>query len=66
MPLAKEDPLYLTDLGLDLMQQMMTYDPSKRISAEEALNHPWFREEPLPEQLENMPFFPALNEMSRE
>jgi cell division cycle 2-like protein len=33
-------------LGLDLLQKMMYYDPSKRISAEEALNHPWFKESP--------------------
>lgn len=58
--------MYLSDLGLDLMQKMMVYDPSKRITAEEALRHPWFREEPLPATIEEMPQFPSLNEMSRE
>jgi serine/threonine protein kinase len=26
----------------DLIQQCLIMDPSKRITAEEALNHPWF------------------------
>ena len=58
--------MYLSDLGLDLMLKMMTYDPAKRITAEEALKHPWFQEEPRPERIEDMPSFPSLNEMSRE
>jgi len=28
--------------GLDLLQQMLHYEPSKRISAKAALNHPYF------------------------
>ena len=55
MPLTTEDPMYLSDLGLDLMMKMMQYDPSKRISAEEALEHPWFREQPLAAKVEEMP-----------
>ncbi|KAL1628436.1 serine threonine protein kinase CMGC group [Diplodia seriata] len=27
---------------LDLLKRIFVYDPSKRISAKEALNHPWF------------------------
>lgn len=30
--------------GIDLLQQMLTYDPAKRISAVRALQHPYFRE----------------------
>jgi mitogen-activated protein kinase 1/3 len=36
VPLA--DPL-----GLDLLQKMLQFDPKKRITASEALRHPWFR-----------------------
>jgi cell division cycle 2-like protein len=36
--------MFLSDLGLDLMLKLMAYDPSKRITAEEALDHPWFKE----------------------
>ena len=28
--------------GLDLLEQMLVYDPSKRISAKKALLHPYF------------------------
>ncbi|GJQ95254.1 cyclin-dependent kinase G-2-like protein [Tanacetum coccineum] len=38
----------LTELGFDLLSRLLTYDPAKRITAEEALNHGWFREYPLP------------------
>jgi cyclin-dependent kinase len=36
---------YFPDLepaGLDLMQRTFIYDPAKRISAKEALEHPYF------------------------
>ena len=32
----------LDDSGLDLLQQMLHYEPSKRITAKAALSHPWF------------------------
>eukprot|EP00347_Sterkiella_histriomuscorum_P023165 403335704 len=66
MPTSIDDSMYLDDKGLDLMLKMMTYDPSKRISAEDALNHPWFKESPKTEKIESMPSFQSLNEMSRE
>ena len=66
MPLTKDDSMYLSDLGLDLMLKMMAYDPSKRITAEEALKHPWFEEEPRAVDLEEMPQFASLNEISRD
>ena len=30
---------------LDLLKRIFVYDPKRRISAKEALNHPWFREQ---------------------
>ncbi|XP_028765127.1 cyclin-dependent kinase G-2-like [Neltuma alba] len=38
----------LSELGFDLLSKLLTYDPEKRISAEAALLHDWFREAPLP------------------
>ncbi|EGC29660.1 protein serine/threonine kinase [Dictyostelium purpureum] len=32
----------------DLLSKMILYDPSKRITASEALDHPYFKEQPLP------------------
>ncbi|KAJ9104565.1 hypothetical protein QFC21_002063 [Naganishia friedmannii] len=34
--------------GIDLMLKTLRYDPTKRISAKQALDHPFFREEPRP------------------
>ena len=48
--------------GFDLLTRLLTYDPSRRITADEALNHEWFREDPLPKEKECMPTFPARSE----
>ena len=34
----------LSKNSLDLIQRLLTMDPEQRISAEQALNHPWFKE----------------------
>lgn len=34
----------ISDSAKDLVAQMLTLDPSHRISAAQALNHPWFHE----------------------
>ncbi|KAG7954305.1 hypothetical protein I3843_11G010000 [Carya illinoinensis] len=38
----------LSELGFDLLNSLLAYDPEKRITAEAALKHDWFREVPLP------------------
>jgi serine/threonine protein kinase len=34
---------YISDEAKDLIESMLQYDPGDRITAEEALNHPWFQ-----------------------
>ena len=58
--------MYLSDAGLNLLQGLLEYDSTKRLTAEQALQHPWFAEEPLPCPEDKMPVFAPLNEVSRE
>ena len=62
----EENDMYLTDLGLDLLNKMLTYDPEKRISAKEALNHPWFKEHPIGCDPSRMPTLFPTNEIPRD
>ncbi|CAM8947635.1 unnamed protein product [Rhodiola kirilowii] len=55
----------LSDAGFDLLNKLLTYDPDKRITAEAALNHDWFREVPLPKSKDFMPTFPAQHVQDR-
>ncbi|KAK1576931.1 hypothetical protein Q3G72_017584 [Acer saccharum] len=55
----------LSDAGFDLLNKLLTYDPEKRITAEDALNHDWFREVPLPKSKDFMPTFPAQHAQDR-
>ncbi|KAJ3020278.1 UNVERIFIED_CONTAM: hypothetical protein HDU68_010264 [Siphonaria sp. JEL0065] len=38
----------LTEAGYNLLAGTFEYDPIKRLSADAALKHPYFSEEPLP------------------
>ncbi|EDQ93060.1 uncharacterized protein MONBRDRAFT_14100 [Monosiga brevicollis MX1] len=49
---------FLSSTGLDLMQDLLMYDPEKRLSAIAASVHPYFRTAPLPLDPEFMPTFP--------
>lgn len=55
-PLASEvrtnDSTALCPAGLDLLSRMLVYEPSKRISAREALNHEYFADVELPDEVQ--------------
>uniref|UniRef100_A0A1D1YH49 Cyclin-dependent kinase G-2 n=1 Tax=Anthurium amnicola TaxID=1678845 RepID=A0A1D1YH49_9ARAE len=55
----------LSEAGFDLLNKLLTYDPEMRITAEEALNHDWFREVPLPKSKDFMPTYPAQHAQDR-
>mmetsp|Transcript_34375 Transcript_34375/g.60249 ORF Transcript_34375/g.60249 Transcript_34375/m.60249 type:complete len:232 (-) Transcript_34375:2837-3532(-) len=52
----------LSDLGVELLDSMLRLDPSRRISARDALDHPWFEETPLPQHQSYMPSFPSASD----
>jgi serine/threonine protein kinase len=40
--------------GRDLLEKMLALDPNKRITALEALNHPYFKVDPQPASYEEI------------
>lgn len=52
-------PTGISALGVDLLSQLLRYDPAQRISARKALQHPWFSEKPYPKTVHSMPTFPT-------
>ena len=52
----------LSETGFDLLRGLLGLCPETRLSAQEALDHPWFREHPLPKDPDMMPTFPGTNE----
>ncbi|KAG5517958.1 hypothetical protein PMAC_000413 [Pneumocystis sp. 'macacae'] len=50
---------FLTNAGVDLLTRLLTLNPEKRISAQEALNHPYFTEDPKPKDPALFPTFPS-------
>lgn len=61
MPSFSSSGPLLTDNGVDLLNRMLTYDPERRITAKEALMHPYFREDPPPKPVALMPTFPTAH-----
>ncbi|KAF7310646.1 Pkinase-domain-containing protein [Mycena chlorophos] len=51
---------YLSAAGIDLMMSLLTYDPERRITAEEALQHSYFTESPLPKHPDLFGSFPSV------
>lgn len=43
LPQLQQKFHYITAAGVDLLSRLLTYDPERRISATEALKHPYFR-----------------------
>ncbi|EYB89784.1 hypothetical protein Y032_0227g2795 [Ancylostoma ceylanicum] len=64
--LRKKFPASLmNESGFKLLNRFLTYDPNRRITAEEALNDRWFTEDPKPTPPEMFPTFPAKSEQHR-
>lgn len=53
----------LTELGIALLCKFLTYDPQQRITAEDAMKHPYFGEAPLPIDPAMFPTWPAKSEL---
>ena len=53
---------YVSRDALDILKKMMTYDPERRISAEEALKHPWIAKKAY-EETDNEVTFKALKNL---
>ncbi|XP_054714916.1 cyclin-dependent kinase 11B-like isoform X2 [Uloborus diversus] len=51
-----------TDLGFDLLNRFLTYNPTRRITAEEARKHEFFNEKPKPIAPSMFPTWPAKSE----
>lgn len=55
-----------TDLGFDLLNRFLTYNPSRRITAEKAKNHGFFSEKPKPVSPNMFPTWPAKSELGHK
>lgn len=55
-------PTILSDNGFDLLNRFLTYDPKRRIPADEALTHTFFSDSPLPVEPSMFPTWPAKSE----
>lgn len=52
-----------SDLGIQLLQGLLTYDPKQRLTAEQALRSNYFKELPLPIDPAMLPTWPAKSEL---
>lgn len=52
-----------SELGLQLLQGLLTYDPKQRFTADKGLRHDYFKELPLPIDPAMLPTWPAKSEL---
>lgn len=52
-----------SELGLQLLQGLLTYDPKQRLTADQALRNSYFKELPLPIDPGMLPTWPAKSEL---
>ena len=57
---------HMSEAGLDLLRGLLMLDPARRISAADALAHPWFAESPLPLDPRLLPSFPDATDAARD
>jgi serine/threonine protein kinase len=55
----KRDFPDVSPAGVELLNQLLTFDPRKRLALDEATRHAWFCERPFPRPPEAMPRFPS-------
>ena len=55
---------WLSEAGCQLINDLLTYDPDKRTSAQKARRSIYFREKPLPVEPEMMPTYPHLRNLN--
>merc|ERR1719502_918047 len=48
----------------DLLRQLLMMDPSKRLSADDALDHEYFWSDPVPATPEQLPKYPPCHEFT--
>lgn len=61
--LRKKFAQLTSELGLDVLQKLLTYDPKQRYTADAALKHNYFKELPLPIDPAMFPTWPAKSEL---
>lgn len=54
----------LSKTGLSLLNGLLTYDPDKRLTAQQALKHDYFKEGPVPKLPQEMPAFPSAHDVN--